>query len=173
VGGGGRYLPAEDIERRFFAFPGAVMPKRKAPSHKRTHAGQWRQKAVDPPATRAPGRVHASARCALIAKGETIQRPLDEPLRATRLVYPERVGRSKMEAVLAEDSTLVHQSSARPVPWALTPAGMTAGVRCRSHGNPHHVRRLTFSAAKSDGSTASGAGLLSVLGPDKINSELA
>jgi len=54
--------------------------------------------------------VHASLALRLIAKAKASNDPLDEPLRAARLVVPGRqTGRPANEAVLAEINGLVHR----------------------------------------------------------------
>ena len=172
-------LKADDIETEVFFFPAAGHAEKEGAFTNTQRLLQWREKAVDPPGDCRSDAwfVHQLA-LRLIAKANTSNDPIDEPLRALDWWYPEdELGDPKMEAVLAEingwhtvTQTIVsaRQNSQAGLPASLD--GVLFGGVDRD-GKSHHGPQVNgFAELKSDGSTACGCWIYSgVFGPDGVN----
>jgi formate dehydrogenase major subunit len=154
----------EEIETEVFFFPAAGHAEKEGAFTNTQRLLQWREKAVNPPGDcRSDAWFIHQLALRLIAKANTSNDPLDEPLRALDWWYPEdELGEPQMEAVLAEING-----------WYTDPQshadGMVFGVD--RNGKVHHGSQVNgFAELKSDGSTACGCWIYSgVLGRDGVN----
>jgi len=157
-------LKTEEIETEVFFFPAAGYAEKEGAFTNTQRLLQWREKAVNPPGDcRSDAWFMHQLALRLIAKANTSNDPLDEPLRALDWWYPEdELGEPQMEAVLAEING-----------WYTDPQShaddMVFGVD--RNGKPHHGSQVNgFAELKSDGSTACGCWIYSgVLGRDGVN----
>src|ERR1700731_325075 len=150
-------LKGEEIETEVFFFPAAGHAEKEGAFTQTQRMLQWRQKAVNPPGdARSEGWFMHQLALRLIAKAKQSTDPLDEPLRALDWWYQEdERGEPHMESVLAE----INGWYTAPQPGA---DGVVFGVD--REGNPHHGPQVDgFPRLKSDGSTASGCWIYSVV----------
>jgi formate dehydrogenase major subunit len=163
-------LKTEEIETEVFFFPAAGHAEKEGAFTNTQRLLQWRQKAVEPPGDcRSDAWFIHQLALRLIAKANSSNDPLDEPLRALDWWYREdELGDPQMESVLAE----INGWYTSPVPGGVDGDAKDGVVFGNDRdGNPHHGAQINgFAELKSDGSTACGCWIYSgVLGRDCVN----